>query len=157
MRTEWIGIASCFVSTHPSSTKMEETFHPVYALCFVRACDGWRAWRHTPALRIHHLIITKGSADWDDLLHPLACRCLTPSFSKDNSVTSALPPQNKPTSLKDCRVSIKKTQIHGCWHQPDCRTLSWSGARIALCRLNPCGVTPTCSSNMQSDLFLCLK
>lgn len=27
VRTEWIGIVSCFVKPHPSSTKLEETFH----------------------------------------------------------------------------------------------------------------------------------
>lgn len=107
----------------PSFTKMEETFHPLYALCFVRACDGWRAWRHTPAVLIHYGIITKGLADWDDLLHPLACCCQTPSFSKDNSVTSTLPPQNKPILMKDCCVSIKKVQIHCYWHQLECCTL----------------------------------
>lgn len=119
VRTEWIGIVSCFVKPHPSSTKLEETFHPHphHALCFVRACDGWRAWRHTPADLIHHQIITKGLADWDDLLHPLACYCQTTSFSKDNSVTSTLPPQNKPTLMKDCCMSIKEkkymcAQIH---------------------------------------------
>lgn len=140
VRTEWIGIASCFVRVHPSSTKMEETFHPMYALCFARACDGWRAWRHTPAVLIHHLIITKGSADRDDLLYLLARSCQTPSFSKDNSVTSSLPLQNKPTTVKDCRMSIKKIQIHSYWHQAGGCTPSYSGMRITLYFLNGCSM-----------------
>lgn len=117
---------------------MEQTFHPLYVLCFVQACDGWRAWRHTPAVLIRHHIITKGLADWDDLLHPLGCRCQTPSFSKDNSVTSSLPLQNKPTLMKDCRVSIKKVQIHCCWHQLESCTLSYSCMSITLRRQEKC-------------------
>lgn len=105
---------------------------PLYSLCFVRACDGWRAWRHTPAVLIHHHIITKGLADSDDLLHPLACCCQTPSFSKDNSVTSTLPPQNEPTLMKDCRVSIKEIQIHRYWHQLECCTLGYREVSITL-------------------------
>lgn len=100
-----MAIASCFVRAHPSSSESEETFHPPYAWCFVQAFDGWRAWRRTPALLIHHLIITKGQADCDDLLHPLARRCQTPSFSTDDSVTPALPPQNKPSSVKDWKTA----------------------------------------------------
>lgn len=108
-------------------------FIPLYALCFVRACDGWRAWRHTPAVLIHHHIITKGLADWDDLLHPLARCCQTPSFSEDNSVTSTLPLQNKPTLMKDCCVSIKKLQIHCYWHQLECCTPSGTVAWVSHC------------------------
>lgn len=142
-RTEWIGIASCFVKPHPSSSKMEKTFHSLYALCFVRACDGWRAWRHTPAVLIRHHIITKGLADWDDLLHPLACCCHTPSFSKDNSVTPTLPLQNKPTLMKDCRVSIKNIQIQFYWHPTECCSLSYIGMSITLWCLKWCSMTLT--------------
>lgn len=37
VRRELIGIVSCFVKPHPSSTKMEETFHLLYAFVF---CPG---------------------------------------------------------------------------------------------------------------------
>lgn len=100
--------------------------------CFVRTCDGWRAWRHTPADRTRHHIITKASADWDDLLHPLACRCQTPSLSKDNSVTSAVPQQDEPTLMKDCCMSIKKRERD--------RGTGGGGASTNTQRLTPAGV-----------------
>lgn len=117
-RTEWIGIVSCFVKPHPSSTRCRKHFIPVrFVFCPGLLMDEGPGETHTHisthtcSFHPPHHVVTKDLADWADLLHLLACCCQTLSFSKDNAVTSTLPLQNKPTLMKDCGVSVRKIQI----------------------------------------------
>lgn len=55
--------------------------------------------------------------------------------------------------MKDCRMSIKKIQMHNYWHQPECCTLSYSGLKITFKKLKPKNLKHL---NLVQSLILCI-